>query len=129
MNFPEEMHMVIFFASYNLETKALTYSSGGMNCYPILIRKSGKIEYLDQSQGFPICKFSQFYTPEYTSVRIQLFEGDRVMFYTDGLTDKSKNLVIDEEDLINIAVSSTGESIKAFNNRIVNTLKPVVDKN
>ncbi len=90
MNFPEEMHMVIFFASYNISTRTLTYCTGGMNCYPILVRKSGDAEFLNQSQGFPICQMSEFFTPEYKSAKIDLMPGDRIVFYTDGLIDKFK---------------------------------------
>lgn len=102
MNFPEEMHMVIFFASYNVESKILTYCTGGMNCIPIVCRATGEIFYLDDSQGFPICQMTDFFIPEYESNRTQLFSGDRVIFYTDGLVDKLKNNVMDQEELLEI---------------------------
>jgi sigma-B regulation protein RsbU (phosphoserine phosphatase) len=92
MNFPPAMHMVIFFASYNFNSKVLIYSSGGMNCYPILIKYDGGHEFLNKSKGFPICKCSDFYIPEYYSSSINLQKGDRVIFYTDGLIDKKKNI-------------------------------------
>lgn len=105
MNFPEEMHMVIFFASYNYESKVLTYSSGGMNCYPILIKYNGGHAFLDKSRGFPICKCSEFYTPEYYSSQINLHSGDRIIFYTDGLIEKQKNSVFDQDELIDLLES------------------------
>lgn len=115
MNFPEEMHMVIFFASYNLSTQVLTYSSGGMNCNPILIRQNGTWEYLDKSQGFPICRLSEFFEPEYTSEFIHLSDGDRLIFYTDGLVDKDKNNIVDQEELVELMLEHKDKPVKIVN--------------
>ena len=104
MNFPDEMHMVIFYATLNLNTKVLTYCSGGMNCNPIRFKSNGKVEFLDQSRGFPICKLEGIFTPEYTSETIQLQHGDRILFYTDGLTDKEKNDIFDTDEIIELFV-------------------------
>lgn len=124
MNFPEEMHMVIFFASYNISTRTLTYCTGGMNCYPILVRKSGDAEFLNQSQGFPICQMSEFFTPEYKSARIELMPGDRIVFYTDGLIDKFKNSVMDQDELVEVIIESRHDSLKNLNSKIVRTIEP-----
>lgn len=115
MNFPEEMHMVIFFASYNLVTKVLTYSSGGMNCHPILVRQNGTWEYLDRSQGFPICRLSDFFEPDYTSEFIHLQEGDRLIFYTDGLVDMDKNNILDQDQLVALMLEYRDRPAKALN--------------
>ncbi len=128
MHFPEEMHMVIFFASYNISTRTLTYCTGGMNCYPILVRKSGDAEFLNQSQGFPICQMSDFFTPEYKSAKIDLMPGDRIVFYTDGLIDKFKNDVMDQDDLVEIIMESRHDSLKNLNNNIVRLIEPNAEK-
>ena len=60
MNFPDEMHLVAFYATLDLNTRILTYCSGGLNCSPIRFSKNGKFEYLDRSEGFTICKLSEF---------------------------------------------------------------------
>ncbi len=99
-NFPDEMHLVVLIASYNTRTGLLKYASGGMNCHPILIRKTGKLELLDQSRGFPIMKFGEYFVPEYTSVTVQLEAGDKVLFYTDGLIDVEKNELFDLDELM-----------------------------
>ncbi|WP_430884945.1 PP2C family protein-serine/threonine phosphatase [Fusibacter sp. JL216-2] len=124
MNFPEEMHMVIFFASYNISTRTLTYCTGGMNCYPILVRKSGEAEFLNQSQGFPICQMSEFFTPEYKSAKIDLMPGDRIAFYTDGLIDKFKNKVMDQDEFVEILMEHRHDSLKNLNNSIVRLIEP-----
>lgn len=118
MNFPEEMYMVMFFAAYNLESQVLTYSSGGMNCYPMLMRKNGTKEYLDRSHGFPICKMSEFFTPTFTSETIQLDKGDRIIFYTDGLIDNVKNDTISQEVLEEVMYNYRDLSLKSLNNKI-----------
>lgn len=118
MKFPDEMYMVMFFASYNLETGVLTYASGGINCYPILMKKDGTMAYLDKSQGFPICKMSSFFTPTYTSETIQLDKGDRIIFYTDGLIDNVKNSTISESILEEVMFDYKNRSLKSLNNKI-----------
>jgi sigma-B regulation protein RsbU (phosphoserine phosphatase) len=123
MNFPPAMHMVIFFASYNFNSKVLIYSSGGMNCYPILIKYDGGHEFLNKSKGFPICKCSDFYIPEYYSSSINLQKGDRVIFYTDGLIDKKKNGVFGQEDLIDILESYRHKDLETIDRYIAERME------
>jgi sigma-B regulation protein RsbU (phosphoserine phosphatase) len=118
MKFPDEMYMVMFFACYNLESNILTYSSGGMNCSPMVMKRDGTLLYLDNSQGFPICKMSSFFTPTYTSEEIQLDKGDRVIFYTDGLVDNVKNSTISQEVLEEVLFDYKNRSLKSLNNKI-----------
>lgn len=125
MNFPEEMHMVIFFASYNLTTQMLTYSSGGMNCHPILVRHDGTWEYLDKSNGFPICRLSDFFEPEYTSEFIHLEDGDRLIFYTDGLIDKDKNSILDQDELVELMLRYREQPAKVMNRALTDRIDSV----
>lgn len=115
MNFPDEMHMVIFYASYNLETGLLTYCSGGMNCYPIVVKENGDLIYLENSKGFPICKMADFFTPEYASASIKLEKNDMVIFYTDGLVDRDKNKCLGEEDIAALLKKNQGSSLRTLN--------------
>lgn len=125
INFPDEMHMVAFYATLNLSTKVMTYCSAGLNCSPIRFRKNGKIEYLDKSEGFPICKLSEFITPEYKSERIKLEKGDRVLFYTDGLIDQDKNNTFDLESLISFINNHKNSTIEELNRLIIDTINPL----
>jgi sigma-B regulation protein RsbU (phosphoserine phosphatase) len=127
MNFPEEMHMVIFFASYNISTRMLTYCSGGMNCYPIVVKRSGEVSYLEHSTGFPICKMSDFFTPEYISAKVELEAGDRVIFYTDGLIDEYKNGTMDEDELVELAVQYSDRPLKEFYGVLKSKIDPLVE--
>ncbi|HKL10826.1 MAG TPA: SpoIIE family protein phosphatase [Clostridia bacterium] len=123
MSFPPAMHMVIFFATYNFKSKVLTYSSGGMNCFPILIKKEGGHAFLDKSKGFPICQCSEFYTPEYYSSSINLHKGDRVVFYTDGLVDQKKNGVFGQENLIELMESNRNMDIEIVDRYIAERME------
>ncbi len=127
VNFPTEMYMVMMYASYNLKTRVLTYCSGGLNCLPIVSRKNGSMEYLDQSSGFPICNMEQFFIPEYKSAKIQLYKGDRVIFYTDGLVETSYNPVLSVDELKTILHICMDESLEELNQQIQNHIMFVED--
>lgn len=125
MNFPDEMHMVVFFASYNMKTRLLTYCSGGMNCIPFVVKQNGEIIELDDSEGFAICKLNGIFTPEYNSATIQLSSGDRVIFYTDGLVDKEKNQVFSQSELEKLLKDNIHLNLRQLNERIVSGIYPV----
>ncbi len=82
------------------------------------MRKDGTKEYLDKSQGFPICKMSDFFTPTYTSETTVLCKGDRIIFYTDGLVDNLKNDTIDEDVLEEVMYNYRDLSLKSLNTKI-----------
>lgn len=123
LHFPEEMHIVTFFATYNMKSRILTYCSAGMNCHPIIIRRTGEYEFLDKSIGFPICQFGDFFTPEYKSASIELSIGDKVIFYTDGLIEKQKNSRLNEKELINILLGNSNNNIERLNRDIIECLE------
>ncbi len=118
LDFPDEMHIVIFIATYDYKIGKLTYSSGGLNSPPILIRNNGEIKQLDEAKGFPICKMGDYFTPEYNYVDIQLFKGDRIFFYTDGLLDGRINNPISKEDLFIILLENALEPLDVLKKRI-----------
>lgn len=128
VNFPDEMHMVMFFATYDMRARVLTYCSGGMNTLPFVIRTDGQTQKLDQSIGFPICRVGSFFTPEFHSAKIDLTIGDRVIFYTDGLTDKSKNFIFDEEELLSALCRGKDLSLKELKETLVGSLSTVFNR-
>jgi sigma-B regulation protein RsbU (phosphoserine phosphatase) len=121
------MHLVIFYATYNLTTKVLTYCSGGMNCAPVVFRKNGNYEILDQSDGFPICMMGNVFSPVFASANVLLRPGDRVVFYTDGLTDKDKNKIFNDEELIAFCRQHRKKSIRDFNAVLTEKIAPNKD--
>lgn len=127
MNFPDHMHVVIFIASYDMKTGILSYASGGINVLPILARQSGGIEVLNGSSGFPICKMADYFTPEYFSAQVQLYSGDRVFFYTDGLLDERQGLDLNDDDLKILLVETLDEPMIAVDRALKKLLEPVKD--
>ncbi|WZL71816.1 MASE3 domain-containing protein [Clostridiaceae bacterium 35-E11] len=122
-DFPNEMHIVMFKAIYNIKTKVLSYCSGGMNILPIVVKKNGKIEWLDKSIGFPICKFEDFYVPEYKTAEVKLEKGDRVIFYTDGLVENFKdNTLLEEQTFMHLLKKGNNDSLQVLNENILDEI-------
>ncbi len=127
MNFPDELHLVIFMASYNLRTKVLSYVSGGMNMLPILARRNGQLKELDDSEGFPICKMGEYYTPEYRSASLKLDKGDRVIFFTDGLVDSRKGIDLTVSVLKRIMTHTINKDLSYVYKIINDKIEPYKD--
>lgn len=117
-NFPSTTHMVMFFATYNLNSKTLKYSSGGTNCFPIVIKKNGYMFELDNNSGFPIAKLGEYIQPKYESSSILLEKGDRLLFFTDGLVDKKKNNIFSPEELNDFFKNNKYLSLEEFDKHL-----------
>jgi sigma-B regulation protein RsbU (phosphoserine phosphatase) len=86
-NFNDDVYIVLIYGVYNVKTRKLVYSSAGLNVPPVLyVKHSGEVLELE-IRGFPICKFSEFYDAQYSDASIILNPGDKILFYTDGLTE------------------------------------------
>lgn len=72
----------LFYAVFDEETGVLTYASGGHRS-ALLLRATGAIEEL-AGEGLPIGAFDD---GEWEQYRVSLNEGDRVLLFTDGLTE------------------------------------------
>ncbi len=127
MNFPDEMHIVMMIASYDMNLGTLTYSSGGLNTRPLLVRRNGEIRLLNSESGFPITKLGEFYTPQYKSVNVQLFRGDRILFYTDGLLDERQGINLTIEDLELILLSTMDQPLRSVDEAIYGHMKAFED--
>ena len=126
-NFPDEMHIGVLNGIYNKNSKILSYSSAGFNTNPILIRGTGKIEILDKSRGFPICKLGNIYKPEFQEVQVQLEKGDRIIFYTDGLVENFKNnTLLTMDALENILSEYRGVAAGEVKDKIKNKIKDII---
>jgi len=85
-NFKDEVYIVLLFGIYNIRRKEFTYASAGINVSPFVIRSTGEITELEVA-GFPICKFSDYYSAVYKDIKIELNPGDKILFYTDGMVE------------------------------------------
>ena len=128
LGLPDEIHFVIFYAVYNAKTRELTYSSGGINCAPILFEKNGGFSYLNESKGFPICKLGNLFEPKYSVYKRTIREGDILLLYTDGLVDFEKNRLFDEDTLIRLIEGNKTLDIKELGILMKNIITPGVDE-
>lgn len=72
----------LFYGVFNEENGVLTYASGGHDT-ALLQRKGGEIQLL-QTEGLPVGAFEE---STWVEVPVQLEGGDRVILFTDGLTE------------------------------------------
>ncbi|MDF2988945.1 MAG: rsbU [Eubacterium sp.] len=86
VNFKDDIYILVLYAIYNLETKQLIYSSAGMNAQPLIVKRKGEIMEMD-IKGLPICNLADICPADYTDKTIQLENGDKIFFYTDGLIE------------------------------------------
>jgi phosphoserine phosphatase RsbU/P len=102
-NFKDEIYFILYYAVYNTKTRKLTYASAGMNAIPLIIGASGDIAEID-IKGLPIFKFTELYPVEYKDSTVLLREGDKVLFYTDGLVESydGKGQCFTEQQLVEL---------------------------
>jgi sigma-B regulation protein RsbU (phosphoserine phosphatase) len=122
-NFNVETYIVMLYGIYNIKSKIFTYSSAGMNVSPYIIKKSGEILELD-SKGFPICKLGDYIMPFYDNRTVQLDAGDKIMFYSDGLTEVKnlKNEVYGQQNMRDFLMNYHNLSAKELEIKIKNNL-------
>ncbi len=86
---PESGHFVTaFYAIYDPALRTLSYASAGHN--PPLLKRCGqkKVESLGEVNGFPLGLMKE---ASYRSRTIQLDAGDRLILYTDGITEAAND--------------------------------------
>ncbi|GFN35236.1 PP2C family protein-serine/threonine phosphatase [Tepidimicrobium xylanilyticum] len=78
-----DKYFTIFYAVFNTRNNRFIYANAGHNCIPIRYN-SNNIELLT-TKGFPISLiFDKIYYEENETI---LSKGDKVLFYTDGITE------------------------------------------
>ena len=115
-NTEPDRYATFFYSIYDPDEGWLAYCNGGHNA-PILIRKGGDVEYL--KTGGPAIGFVT--DREYHSSQVDLFSGDRLLFYTDGVTEaaNSKGEFYGEDRLEELAVKSKVKSARAMHDEIM----------
>ena len=83
LNLDDENYFTIFYGILDCETKEFKYSNAGHNCIPILFN-SDRLELL-KMRGYPISTI--FNEISYDEGTVNLRKSDRVLFYTDGITE------------------------------------------
>lgn len=93
-----DLFVTVWVAVYEVSTGKLTYVNAGHNP-PVIRRQNGQCEYLKQKSGFVLAGMEGL---KYTQVTIDLFPGDAILLYTDGVTEatNSRNELYGEPRLL-----------------------------
>lgn len=83
LNLDVDKYLTMFYGIFNKNTYEFRYSNAGHNCIPIKYNEF-ELEKLE-IKGYPI--FSLFNEINYKEKTIYLDRGDKVLFYTDGITE------------------------------------------
>lgn len=114
INISENMYLTALYGVYDNKTKKLTYMRCG-HPYPILIRNG---EYIEIKEGGGTI-LGMFENINFESHTISLQEGDKLIFYTDGLTEAMDHPQTPfKENLHNIVMKHSHKSIKTCINNI-----------
>lgn len=119
LNLDDDKYFTIFYGVINTNTKEFRYSNAGHNCVPILFNDK-KIQLL-KVRGYPISYiFDEIY---YNEFRVFLNKGDKILFYTDGITE------IKNKEKEEFGVKRVIQTIKeGDNSNIIKVLKENVCK-
>lgn len=106
LNLDSDKYFSVFFGIYNKITHDFQFINAGHNSIPILLKHSDLEITMLEAKGYPICNI--FDNVEYDVVKIKLYEGDKLFFYTDGITEARNDLGQEYgvERLINIIKNS-----------------------
>lgn len=75
--------VTVFYGVLNKKTGLMRYSNGGHNM-PYLVRSDGRVTMLEDTSGMLLGKFGFV---EFESKEVQLKPSDKVLLYTDGVTE------------------------------------------
>lgn len=84
LNIESEQYLTILVGIYDKNLGEITFVNAGHNCLPIVIEKDKEARELSIS-GMPICSLIQ--ESNHQAVTIKVNQGDRIVLYTDGISE------------------------------------------
>lgn len=107
-----EMFATAWIGILNIKTMILQYTNAGHN-YPLIMRKNSPCEFLSDSHGLFLAGLDD---TEYDKSEIRLSSGDRLLLYTDGVTEahgQNKTIYGDDQlkKVLNETASEKGEIV------------------
>ena len=107
-----EMFATAWIGILNIKTMILQYTNAGHN-YPLLMRKNSPSDFLADTHGLFLAGLDD---TEYEKSEIRLSSGDRLLLYTDGVTEAhGQNKAIYGDDrlkkVLNETASENGEIV------------------
>ncbi|MDR7870957.1 MAG: SpoIIE family protein phosphatase [Tissierellaceae bacterium] len=118
LNLEADSYFTMFYGIYNRKTRIFKYVNAGHNCIPIRFNDND-LDLL-YNKGYPIT--SLFDKIDYSEKSIQLDIGDKIFFYTDGITEardfSGKEFGLDE--VIKIVKDNKDNILNVLEDKIIN---------
>lgn len=121
LNIDDHYYITIFYGVYNRNNQIFSYTNGGHNCMPIIIRQQEVLEL--ELPGLPICTIID--EADYERKSIKLNKGDKVLYYTDGITESRnhKKEFFGGHRIIELCKNNTNIDIKDLLDIIIEEVK------
>ncbi|HZJ99149.1 MAG TPA: SpoIIE family protein phosphatase [Tissierellaceae bacterium] len=118
LNLEVDSYFTMFYGIYNHKTRIFKYANAGHNCIPIKYNDDNMD--LLYSKGLPIT--SLFNNIAYKEKSIPLKLGDKIFFYTDGITEArdSSGNEFGLEEVIKIIKESKKDVLNIIEDNIIN---------
>lgn len=127
----KEQYLTILFCLYNKEKKEITFLNAGHNCMPVMIFNDGSVKEIE-IKGLPICGLIE--EADYETVTVQVTTGDRIVLYTDGITEafNEDRIQFDSEAVLKVLSENIDLDGKMLAETVVSEVntfmnKPAVD--
>jgi phosphoserine phosphatase RsbU/P len=119
-NTPLNKFITSFYGVLNLRTRKLVFTNAGHNP-PLLVRRDGEMSSLEEGGQV----LGAFWDSHYTEGQIELREGDRLVLYTDGLTEAMNQACEEfgEHRLRELIVKNRFASAAELQRKILSTVK------
>jgi len=114
--------VTIFYGVLDTRTGEIKYSNGGHNL-PYILRADGAVEEVENTAGLLLGKIEPM---DFECKKIQLNPGDKIVLFTDGVTEamNEKEEMYEEERLMNYLSAHTSDPLnKLLRGIIVDVLK------
>ncbi|MCL2112137.1 MAG: SpoIIE family protein phosphatase [Clostridiales bacterium] len=79
------MYVTMVICKYTKSRRELAISNAGHNCYPLIVRNSGRSEAIP-THGMPICSIAEGI--DYDEEVVSIHPGDRLVLFTDGVIEE-----------------------------------------
>lgn len=114
--------VTMFYALLNLNTRRLKFTSAGHNPPLLFVHSEEDVILLESEPGFPLRTFDNL---SYDEQQVQLHSGDRLLLFTDGVTDiqNDKNELFGVDNLKRILYQNRQKNI----DEIVETINHETD--
>lgn len=119
------MFITAFFGIINLKNGEFRYCNAGHNM-PYLCNAQGEVREISMNPGFVLAGLKNF---KYQTAEMVLEPGERLVLYTDGVTEaiNPKVEMYTEERLIHVLQDSAGAAVKEIVERINHSVETFAD--